>query len=40
LAPEALDSPIGLLPIKPDLAIKELLGLKLEEPDEIIPRVG
>lgn len=39
LAPGAVDSPLGLLPIKPDLVIKELLGLKLDEPDEIIPEL-
>lgn len=38
-APGAIDSPLGLLPIKPDLIIKEILRLKLEEPDEIIPEL-
>lgn len=38
-APGAVDSPLGLLPIKPDLVIKEILRLKLDEPDEIIPEL-
>jgi hypothetical protein len=35
LRPELLDSPLGLLPIKLDLVIKEILRLKLEDPNEI-----
>jgi len=38
-APGAVDSPLGLLPIKPDLVLKEFLALKLEEPYEIIPEL-
>ncbi len=36
-APGAVDSPLGLLPIKPELIIREILRLKLEEPEEIVP---
>ena len=36
-APGALDSPLSLLPIRPELVVREILGLTLEEPDEILP---
>lgn len=39
MRPELLIPPSGLLPIKPDLVIKEILRLKLEELDEIIPEL-
>ena len=39
-APGAGPSPFGLLPIRPELIITELLRLRLEEPEEIIPEMG
>ena|SRR5688572_22018248 len=39
-APGAGPSPLGLLPIRPDRIITELLRLRLEEPEEIIPERG
>lgn len=38
-APGAVDSPLGLLPINPNLVTQEILRLKLEEPYEIIPEL-
>ena len=38
--PGAGPSPLELLPIRPALIITELLRLRLEEPEEIIPETG
>jgi IrrE N-terminal-like domain len=39
-APGAGISPLELLPIRPDRIITELVRLKLEEPEEIVPDMG